>query len=222
MEKDKIVEIVDKFSGYLAQMYKFGFYEIEDLKQEAVLRSLEAINNKTYDDSKSLEKYLFMVVQNHFKNLLRKYRQKNEPPCLTCPLFDPEMKFSKNQCTKFVNKDDCSEYSNFDKKYKARQSILSPADLSSISEDQQAQLVVEYDYVKTLEDTELYECINRCLPPLLRADFLRMLSGVRINVENTRQVQKAVAIILIDNNFEITNFDLESFIGDANGNEEES
>lgn len=214
MDKDKVVEIVEEFSGYLGQIYKFGFYELEDMKQEAVLRCLEALNNNNYDETKSLKQYLFMVVKNHFKNLLRKYRQKNEPPCLTCPFFDAAMKSSDNQCTKFINKNDCKEFSEFQKKCSVRESILSPHDIGSLSEIEKEQLTVEYDILENMADTELYLYIDEHLKPYLRSDFLRLLSGINIKEENKKIIQREVALIIRDGGFEITYINLDNFIGD--------
>lgn len=214
MEKEKVVEIVEEFSGYLGQVYKFGFYELEDMKQEAILRCLEAVNNKNYDNTKSLKQYLFMVTKNHFKNLLRKYRQKNEPPCLTCPFFDPGMKTSVNQCNKFLNKEDCKEFSDFKQKCATRESILSPCDIHNLSDEEKERLVINIDTLDTIADTELYIYIDKHLNPSMRSDFLRLLSGINIREDNKKTIQREIALIIRDGGFEINYINLDHFIGD--------
>jgi len=208
MNDNDVIRIVDKFSGYLSEMYHFGFFQPKDLKQEAIMKSLEAARNNTFENEKAAEKYLFMVVQNHFKNLLRKYRKKNEPPCLTCPFFDPDFKTSRNQCNKFEKKENCKEFINFERDYKTRQSLLQPCDIDNIS---------EYEVVDHISNSELYEYIDIHLSPDLRSDFLRMLSGVKINIENAKLVRKSIAKILLNSDFEIESVVLEDFIGEDNG-----
>lgn len=219
MDNEKVIEAVEKFSGYLASVYKFGFFEIDDLKQEAMVRAFQVVNNGTYDESKDLDQYLFTAVKNHFKNIHRKYRQKNEPPCLTCPLFDPGFKSSLNQCREYADKNDCEPFNSFNNKYKNRQSLLQPADIASISETDKEQLVIEYNLLDDLAQTELYDYVDKNISPEIRSDFLRMLSGIKISSENTKRVQKEIALILINGGFHIDEDILKEFIGGENGEE---
>lgn len=219
MDNEKIIEAVEKFSSYLASVYKFGFYEIDDLKQEAMVRAFQAMNNGTYDESKDLDQYLFMTVKNHFKNIHRKYRQQNKPPCLTCPLYDPGFKSSLNQCVEYADKNDCEPFNSFNNKYKNRLSLLQPSDIATISEDDKNQLVIEYNLLEDLSQTELFDYVDKNISPEIRGDFLRMLSGVKINSENTKRVQREVVAILIEGGFEIDLDDLQEFVGGDNAEE---
>lgn len=222
MDNEKVIEAVNKFAGYLASVYKFGFYEIDDLKQEAMVRAFQAMNNGTYDDSKDLDQYLFMTVKNHFKNIHRKYRQQNKPPCLTCPLYDPNFKSSLNQCSEYADKNDCQPFNEFINKYENRQSLLQPSDITSISDEDKNELVIDYNLLEDLAQTELYDYVDRNIAPLVRNDFLRMIAGVKLHPDNIRRVQLEVARVMIEGGFDCDLEFLQDFIEVENAKEDKT
>jgi len=65
-----ILDVIDK----IAPRYSFGYYEVDDIKQEAYLLSVEAFQK--YDESRPLENFISKHLSNRLKTLRRdKYQR---------------------------------------------------------------------------------------------------------------------------------------------------
>ncbi|MHA2389138.1 MAG: hypothetical protein ACXACW_10510 [Candidatus Hodarchaeales archaeon] len=70
------MEIIDKVVNRTASKYTFGFYELEDIKQESYIICLDALKN--YDNNRPLENFLSKHLSNRLKDLKRnKYFRHN-------------------------------------------------------------------------------------------------------------------------------------------------
>ena len=69
---DTILKVIDR----IAPKYVFGYYELDDIKQESYIICLEALAN--YDESRPLENFLSRHLSNRLKTLIRdKYSRSN-------------------------------------------------------------------------------------------------------------------------------------------------
>lgn len=70
------LKIIERVINRVAPRYKFGFHQVEDIKQEAYLICLEALDR--YDQSRPLENFIARHVSNRLKTLRRnKYYRQN-------------------------------------------------------------------------------------------------------------------------------------------------
>ena len=70
------MEIIHAVVERIAPNYKFGFYEVDDIKQEAFILALEAMEK--YDGLRPLENFIAKHISNRLKTLRRdKYSRKN-------------------------------------------------------------------------------------------------------------------------------------------------
>lgn len=70
------MKIIDKVVNRTASKYTFGFYELEDIKQESYIICLDALKN--YDNNRPLENFLSKHLSNRLKDLKRnKYFRHN-------------------------------------------------------------------------------------------------------------------------------------------------
>ena len=70
------MEIIHAVVNRIAPNHKFGFYEIDDIKQEAYILALEAMEK--YDGLRPLENFISKHISNRLKSLRRdKYSRKN-------------------------------------------------------------------------------------------------------------------------------------------------
>lgn len=67
--EDEILEIIDNVSSRYAQKYSFGYYEPDDIKQEAFILSLEALEK--YDEVRPLENFLAVHIRNKLITFIR-------------------------------------------------------------------------------------------------------------------------------------------------------
>lgn len=65
------LEIVQKVSNKVAKKYVFGYYDLDDIKQEAMLIGIDAVEN-IWDGVRPLENFLSVHIPNRLKNFKRK------------------------------------------------------------------------------------------------------------------------------------------------------
>lgn len=72
------IKIISKVIDRIAPKYTFGFYELDDIKQEAFVICMEAMER--YDTSRPLENFISRVLSNGLKNLVRDKYFRNSSP----------------------------------------------------------------------------------------------------------------------------------------------
>jgi DNA-directed RNA polymerase specialized sigma24 family protein len=69
MSEQEVVDMITKVSERLSNKFTFAFYTTEDIRQEAFIIGMEALER--YDESKPLENFLFVHMANRLKNFKR-------------------------------------------------------------------------------------------------------------------------------------------------------
>lgn len=67
---EEVLRIIERVVGPLSIKFKFGSYDVEEIKQEATIIAWEAIV-KSYDESRPLENFLRVHVRNRLLNFKR-------------------------------------------------------------------------------------------------------------------------------------------------------
>ena len=62
MSEQEVVDMITKVSERLSNKFTFAFYTTEDIRQEAFIIGMEALER--YDESKPLENFLFVHMAN--------------------------------------------------------------------------------------------------------------------------------------------------------------
>jgi len=195
MTEAQVIEIVTKAIKGLASKFKFGYFETEDMETEAWVYCLDTALEK-YDISIGpLENYLRVGIRNHFINLQRNKLSRREPPCTKCPFFDPQCKKSTNKCSEFLDKLDCTKWTDWLKSNAAKSGLVRPLDIDSMVED---ELPDDTEFINNINISSILQKINRELPVELRADFLKMLDGVyvsKVKKEKVREFIKKMGVM---------------------------
>jgi len=105
------LETIDKICYKLLHKFKFGYHDIEDMKQQAYIFALQGLEN--YDTSKPLENFLWTHIRNRLFNFKRDKYQRPDRPCNTCEFYDKDYAKSTSQCTQFNCKINCPLYNNW-------------------------------------------------------------------------------------------------------------
>jgi Sigma-70 region 2 len=164
MTEEQVLAAIEKVVSSLAAKFRFGYYEIDDMRQEARAKAIQLINEKKYDTSRPLENFLYTHVRNRLLNFKRDNYKRSEPPCINCPFYDKFCKKSTNQCAEFTNKDDCKKFSNWNARNKAKQGLMHPVDISSIfderlSNGRSAENEVEFREIVGIIESQLPESL---------------------------------------------------------------
>ena len=78
MTEQEVIETITKVADRQAAKFRFGYYEVEDMRQEAFIIAMDALDR--YDEKRPLENFLAVHVNNRLKNFKRDnfYRMNNE------------------------------------------------------------------------------------------------------------------------------------------------
>ena len=88
--EQELLDTIDIITKKLAYKFKFGYHQIEDMKQQISIFALEGLEN--YDNKRPLENFLWTHVRNRLFNFKRDNYQRPDKPCKTCPFYDPNLK----------------------------------------------------------------------------------------------------------------------------------
>ena len=77
MTEQEVTETINRVASRYAYKFQFAYYTPEDIKQEAFIIAMEALDR--YDDSRPLENFLAVHIKNRLNNFKRDkfYRQTN-------------------------------------------------------------------------------------------------------------------------------------------------
>lgn len=177
MTEIEVVAVIEKIAKRLAPKYVFGFFEREDIVQEAIIMGLDALDR--YDESRPLENFLSVHISNRLKSFLRDnyYRQK---PLCSCDKQDCEICVSKL------------------KRIEAQKNIMAPIDLDSVCDEQEQSMRYGDSLYKGLEIKEIRELINKYLPLEYRIDFKKLCEGISIPKPRRDKIKEIIEEILYD------------------------
>jgi DNA-directed RNA polymerase specialized sigma24 family protein len=182
LEESEVISTIQKVSKRLAKQYAFAHFTTEDLQQQCFVWSLE--NLERFQEGRSLENYLQVVLRNKLNNLRRDKLHRSEIPCKPC--------HKGNFCTP---DGPCARHIEWLTTNKSKADILYPVPIEIIEEENEPGLQLERDEDNLVAD-EIQERITEQLPNRLRAHYLRMLDGGEVSPSHRNQVRQAIRKIL--------------------------
>ena len=187
MINDEVLKIIDNIADRLASKYKFGYHEIEDMKQQARLVALEGL--ASYDGERPLENFLWTHVRNRLYNFKRDNYFRPEKPCDKCPLFQNQA------CTKFRDQMECDLYAKWITRVEKRKNLMSTVEDSDILQDYE-------DIAISLDRKEIFNLIDQNIPVELREYWIRFIHNLRLNKLKREQIILEIKMILKEHNIE--------------------
>lgn len=109
--------------NFLARRFKFGYFEVEDIKQEAFLLAVEALDR--WDRVRPLHSFLYAHIHNRLCNLKRKLYERRSPPCHSCPL----KAFIRGECTRYAHPSECSYYIDWECRNSVKKGLMYPGEI---------------------------------------------------------------------------------------------
>jgi len=179
----EVLDIIDEVVNNLAPSFKFGYYDIDDIKQEGRILAFEALEK--YDKSRPLKNFLYVHLRNRLGNLIRDKLFRREPPCQKCEFYDKKMKTTKNQCLAFEDKMDCDKWKLYTIRNQSKENIVKPIDIDAVS-DSERNIYSQPDMDWEIEKRDALDKLDLEIPLDLRADYLKMRAGITIS-KNKRE-----------------------------------
>jgi DNA-directed RNA polymerase specialized sigma24 family protein len=180
----------EKVINILANSFAFGYFTVEDIKQQARLFAIQAMDR--YDPTRPLDNFLYSHIKNRLINFRRDNYRRNDPPCLPCHnSIDGE--------TDHENKRYCERYRQWLGRNMRKQNVITPLDISNISDEHEPTTRNESTVLEDLEQKELLALIDSKLPVELRQVYLQMQSGEPVSKLKRQQIERMIIEIVRDN-----------------------
>jgi DNA-directed RNA polymerase specialized sigma24 family protein len=187
--EEEFVEVVKKITQKLSYKFKFGYHEVEDMRQQATIFALEALDR--YDKSRPLENFLWTHVRNRLFNYKRDNYQRPDKPCLSCPLYDPKLKCSTSGCTDFSNKSDCDSYRQWEERNTRKKNLVQMS--GQINEE---TLTDSKDLFDNISNQEIMELLDTKLTYQYREIYLKIKNGEKVLSSDVNKLKTEILKII--------------------------
>jgi len=191
IDENELLNVIDVITKKLVYKFKFGYHDIEDMKQQISIFALEGLKN--YDHKRPLENFLWTHVRNRLFNYKRDNYQRPDKPCYTCPLFDKK----SGLCTKYSNKQDCDLYSTWTKRNENKKNLMH---LTTIEETKDYANVFADSKNISLENNELIKILDETLNGEFRSIYLKLKNGTKVNKTDKEKLLSRIREILWQKN----------------------
>lgn len=192
IDENELLKVIDIISKKLAYKFKFGYHDIEDMKQQISIFAIEGLKN--YDHKRPLENFLWTHVRNRLFNYKRDNYQRPDKPCLTCPLYDPHLTNSFSGCSKFNTKNDCDLYSIWLKRNDTKKNLMH---LTTIDEIKDLANMFRCSSDSSA-DNEIIQILERSLNGEERTIYLKMKTGSKVSKADQSKLISKIQEILKD------------------------
>jgi hypothetical protein len=199
IKEEDFLKVLDTISKKLIYKFKFGYHDIEDMKQQAAIFALEGLEN--YDNSRPLENFLWTHVHNRLFNFKRDKYFRPDNVCVTCPFYDPKNLKSDNQCAKFKNKNDCDIYSQWQTRNQIKKNLMQPVHI----ENDNSTSHTSTDFTNLLSNVEILSLIENNLSIQYRETYLRLKGGGKVNKQDLLKLRDHISHILHNFNINMDN-----------------
>lgn len=178
--EDEVLEAIERAASILAPTFPFGYYDIDDIKQEARLESLLLIEGGQYDPSKPLDNFIYSNMRNRLINLQRNKLKRSDSPCKPCHRGEP--------CCE----GGCDKYAVWKKRNASKANLARPI---AICEDR-CESGLSRGLSEAVDTESLLTRIDENLSTELRLFWKQILDDVKLPKAKRDLVEAAVRKIL--------------------------
>jgi len=197
-----VIAIIARISSRLAIKFRFGYHEIEDMKQQVFLEVLKPDKNgltilEKFDPNKgnSLDSFLWIHARNRLHNFKRDNFARPDKPCDNCPF----QAYINYECTKFSNMMDCSYYFKWFNRNEVKKSLASN---QTSGKAQNPDVEYETDINTAIFSKDIYNLINLNIPISMREDWIRFANRLKLSKQKREQMTEVILNILKENGIE--------------------
>lgn len=193
--------VLDNISKRLANKFKFGYHDLDDMKQQAAIFALEGLEK--YDHSRPLENFLWTHVRNRLFNYKRNNYQRPDKPCLTCPLFDKAYKCSINQCSKYEDKAECELYASWSSRNDSKKNIMKPSYINDNTNIHSS--LIKDELINTIQNSEIVKFLDHHIQTEFRECYLKLKHGLKIPKQQLNKLQQHITETLKEHQWNLKN-----------------
>ena len=187
---DDTMIVINNIANRLANRFRFGYHDLNDMRQQARLFALEGLEK--YDGVRPLENFLWTHVRNRLFNFKRDKYARPTKPCLDCV----HMTDNDVDCVKYNNLQECQVYSKWIKRNLQKKNLMNFIDLNGVKDEHEKTMSFSYNLDNIIEHKEILKIINDELPIALRPIFKKLQFGIKLNKSQKNKIQDVLKEIL--------------------------
>lgn len=185
LTEEEVLSVIEKVVGKISAKYKFGIYDLDDIRQEARILCMTALAQ--YDGERPLENFLSIHVRNRLITLRRDKHVRYVPPCKSCPLYNKAL---PSKCEEYGSRSECDLFKKFEEKLECREKFINPIDIHVVEGQ------IEGDVEGGHWRGELLGMIKEHLPAQYINDFHRFLEGAKLGQSRQAALLGAIGAII--------------------------
>jgi hypothetical protein len=193
IDEEEFLRVIDNISNKLAYKFRFGYHNFDDMKQQAAIFAIEALDK--YDKKRPLENFLWTHIRNRLFNYKRDNYQRPDKPCLTCPFYDPNKQQSFSQCTQYTDKQSCDLYSSWATRNNAKKNIMDTVNIEDLPTHASCS-----ENKNNFDNKEIIKILDEKIPQQHRELYLKMKHGSKISKKDQKILFDIISAILENTN----------------------
>lgn len=193
LTESEVLVVIKKVANRLARRFRFGYHDLDDMRQQAMLFAWEGMRN--YDGERPLENFLTIHVRNRLFNFKRDKYHRPGNPCENCGNLVEE----KDICRKFPDKNECENYGRWLKRNSSKKNIMNPIGIDIVDDTHERNFHLSLNIISDISYSELVELIDRELPANLRSLYLRLKYGGKLTKIQREKITVEIREILEKN-----------------------
>lgn len=180
----EVLDAIEKAVRLLASSFVFGYYDIDDIRQQARLFGFQALDK--YDPSRPLANFIYVHIRNRLVNFKRDRLRRNDAPCLACR--------EGRYCG--PDGEPCKRFADWRTRNNAKANLMRPVGLDHVSDDKESATRSVDPVYESVAAKELLQLVDEKLPLELRVDYLKMREGVTLPKPRRQEILDVVKDIL--------------------------
>lgn len=188
MTEQEVLSIIDNVANRLARRFKFGYHEMDDMKQQARLFACEGLD--AYDEVRPLENFLWTHVHNRLFNFKRDKYERPDNPCKKC-----------KESSVCIIKIDCYEYNHWVNRNSRKKNLMYPVAFDSVDDINEDNMKYNVPSEELFDYKTIIEIIDKELPINMRSLYLKLKLNTKLTKSQKTKIQQIIKEILINNGY---------------------
>lgn len=186
--EQQVIEIVTKITNIVSHGFKFGYYDVEDIKQHAWVEALKALPK--YDAARPLPNFLYSHILKRLINLKRDKYKRSDPPCKNC--HKAITYGGDSPCgAKF-----CERYNAWRSRNQVKQNLINVLDITNINDEKENNTKLPDTTLASAERSEIWAQLDAEMPVELYSIYLRLRAGCSVPKAQREELIAAARRIL--------------------------
>lgn len=189
LSEGAVLDVIKNVVTLLAPSFRFGCYDVDDLKQEATMFAIRAMDK--YDENRPLANFIYSHVRNRLINFKRDNYRRTDSPCPACYQADANGRKPSHEGETF-----CVKYAHWRKRNVCKQNLMNTLDIGNLNDEGESTTHRESTIVEDIHLKELLDKIDMQLPVEMRSIYLQLKDGVSVPKSKRSEVECKLKEIL--------------------------